>query len=49
MMRVFLTESVRVSRVEGRVLAVGKKVLSQRWGEHAGGEQAGVSESTAES
>jgi len=39
----FLTESERVSRVEGRVLTEVKKVLSQCWG-----EQAGVSESTAE-
>jgi len=40
----FLTESKKISRVEGRVLAVVKKVLSQRWG-----EQAGVSEFTVES
>ena len=42
MMGVFLTESVRVSGVEGRVLAVVKKVLSQWRGEQAGSEQSTV-------
>ena len=32
----FLTESKRVFRVEERVLAAVKKVLSQRWAEQAG-------------
>jgi len=45
----FLTESKRVSRVEGRVLAVVKKVLSQWWGEQVGSEQVDVSESAVES